>query len=111
MKKPRPPRLHGSGNQQPLVTGVAWYTSSEWARVKATAVDPERFEVSFEEWVAMAEKALADIRKAGVAAQKCLIDADEFREWCVAKGVQNNAAARAEFVSEKVRSHGHAGGA
>jgi hypothetical protein len=110
MKKPRPPRRHNPENQQPLVTGVAWYTSAEWPRVKATAVDPERFEGSFDEWVAMAEKVLADIRKAGVAAQKCLVNADELREWCAEKGVANDAAARARFVSEKVKSHSHDGG-
>jgi len=94
-----------------MVTGVAWYTSSEWARVKATALDPERFEASFEEWFAMAEKALADLRKAGVDAQKYLVSAQELREWCAEKGVSNDAAARSRFVSEKLRSHSHAGGA
>lgn len=109
MKKPR--RRKAPERRQPLVTGVAWYTSSEWARVKATAVDPDRFEASFDEWVAMAEEALADLRKAGVAAQKCLINADELREWCAAKRVSNDAAARAHFVSEKLRSQSHAGDA
>jgi hypothetical protein len=99
------------GSHQPLVTGVAWYTSSEWARVKATAVDRERFEASFEEWSAMAEKALSDLRKSGVTAQKCLIDADELRNWCAEKGVENDASSRARFVSEKLRSQDHAGGA
>jgi hypothetical protein len=93
-----------------VVTGVAWYTSSEWARVKATAVDPERFEASFDDWVAMAEKALVDLRKAGLAAQKCLISANELGNWCAEKGVENDAAGRARFVSEKLNSTSHAGG-
>jgi hypothetical protein len=111
MKKSRSLRRESPAKRQPLVTGVAWYTSSDWARVRATAVDPDRFEASFDDWVAMAEKALADLRQAGVAAQKCLVDAEELREWCAAERVSNDAAARARFVSEKLRSHSHAGGA
>ena len=111
MKKSRPPLRYRSDSRQLLVTGVAWYTSSEWARVKAAAVDPDRFEATFAEWEAMAEKALADLRKAGLLAQKCLVTAEELEKWCVTQGTRNDAAARARFVSEKLRSGVHAGGA
>jgi hypothetical protein len=94
-----------------MITGVAWYTSSDWSRVKATAVDPERFEATFEEWVAMANEALAKLKNSGVVAQKYLIDADDFLGWCKEKGIENDAAARARFVSERLRSGRHPGGA
>lgn len=94
-----------------MVTGVAWYTSSEWARVRATAVDQERFEASFDEWLAMAEKALADLQRAGVRAQKYPINAEQFLQWCAAQRLNNDAAARSRFVAEKLRSDSDAGGA
>ena len=109
MKNSRPPLRYRSDSQRlesrrTVITGMAWYTPSEWARVKTTAVDPERFEATFAEWEAMAEGGLAELRKAGLLAQKCLIDAAELEKWCAARGARNDAAARAEFVSEKLRS-------
>jgi hypothetical protein len=111
MKKAHPSRQHSAENRSSPTAGVAWYTSSEWSRVKAAAVDPERFEASFEDWLAMAEGTLVTLRKAGVAAQKCLVGADELRAWCLENGLENNAAARARFVSEQLMPRNHTGGA
>jgi hypothetical protein len=59
----------------------------------------------------MAEQALIDLRKAGIVAERCLVKADELREWCLAKGVENDAGARARFVSEQLRSRNRGSGA
>ena len=82
--------------------GVGWYTEENWTRIKATAVDPERFESTFGEWTAMAEGALADL-KGSLYPTRVHIDADEFASWCAEHGKENSAATRAEFVSGKVR--------
>ena len=58
----------------------------------------------------MAEGTLANLRTAGVVAQKCLINADELRAWCQEKGVENDAGARARFVSEQLMSRNRASG-
>lgn len=86
-----------------IVTGVCWYTESQWVRVKKTATDPERFEATFDEWSAMAEDALLELRKAGIIPVKVLIDPDEFSAWCKGKSKRNNASARARYVSEQLR--------
>jgi len=78
--------------------GVGWYTAEEWAKVKASAIDAERFEESFSEWEAMAEESLSFIRAQGVDVQKSLIVASDLLAWCLAHGKQNDASARAEFV-------------
>jgi len=90
--------------------GVVWYVEPEWASVKNAAVDPEVFESSFKEWAAMAEDALADLRRAGVSPQKVLVASGELLAWCLAHGKENVAASRAEFVSEQMRK-GNRGGA
>ena len=79
--------------------GVTWYTENEWANVRAAAVDPERFEATYAEWVVMAEKALKDMLAAGIVAHKVPIKADELLAWCLAHNLYNNAAARAQYVS------------
>lgn len=37
---------------------VGWYAEPEWAKVKAAAADPERFEATFAEWVDMSRDQL-----------------------------------------------------
>jgi hypothetical protein len=80
---------------------VAWYTESEWAKVKAAATDPERFEATFDEWLQMAEKSLLNIRAAGIEPSKAYVNAGELLAWCLAHGKQNDSGARAQFVSEQ----------
>ena len=80
---------------------VGWYTEVEWARVKAAATDPERFEATYDEWVHMAEESLLNFLAAGIGARKAYINASELLAWCLAHGKQNDAGARAQFVSER----------
>jgi hypothetical protein len=86
-----------------IVTGVCWYTEGQWARLKETATDPERFEATYEEWSAMAEGELLHLSKAGIIPAKVLIDPDAFSAWCKEKSIPNDASARAEYVSIQLR--------
>ena len=86
-----------------LVVAVGWYTKDDWAKVKAAAVDAERFEETYAEWVQMAEHALAEIRATGVAANPSYVKASELLAWCLAHNKPNNGANRAEFVLEQGR--------
>ncbi len=101
MRKPSlQQRLHAKKRSQALLIGVTWYNEETWAQVKATASDPECFEDSFEKWKAMAVAARREFQRSGVRAIECLIDPQEFFEWCALNSQENNATARAEFVSE-----------
>lgn len=106
MKK-KPPllqrRRQKKHDRKRIVTGVCWYTESQWARIKETATDPERFEATYEEWSAMAEGELLHLSKAGIIPAKVLIDPDEFFAWCKEKSRPNDASARAEYVSRQLR--------
>jgi hypothetical protein len=86
-----------------LVLGVAWYSEEQWARVKASAVDPELLEATYPEWVRMAEYALKDIRRGMGNPIKIHIDAGELAAWCLVHGKPNDSSARAEFASKKLR--------
>jgi hypothetical protein len=85
-----------------VVVGVAWYSEDQWALVKASATDPERFEASYPEWVTMAEEALQQLQAAGVAPIKVLVHSAELSAWCLAHGKRNEAGARAQLASEKL---------
>jgi hypothetical protein len=103
MKKPTlHQRLKAKKRNQALVVGLTWYTEETWAQVKATASDPECFEESFAEWKAMAVSARRDFQRSGVLALECQIDPQGFFDWCALHDQKNDAAARAEFVSQKL---------
>lgn len=80
--------------------GVTWYAEDQWQLVKASATDPERFEDTYADWVAMAEDSIRRMRAAGIAAERVPIIASELLAWCLAHGKVNDASARAKFVSE-----------
>ena len=95
-----PPWLKPKAASSNLAVGVGWYTEENWAKVKAAASDPDRFEETYQEWTDMAEKALHEIRTAGVKAEKFNINSDALLAWCFSHGKANNAASRAEFISQ-----------
>ena len=95
-------RLRAKKRNKALMIGGTWYTEESWAQVKATATDPGNFEDSFPEWKRMAVSAMRDILRTGVQAVECQIDPQEFFDWCAKNNQENNAAARAEFVSQKL---------
>jgi hypothetical protein len=87
------------------VCGVVWYTPEGWARLKATASDPDNFEATFAEWLEMAEAAMVQISRTGLSVRKVLLDPDEFQAWCLRNRERNEASARSKYVNEWLRLH------
>jgi len=99
-------RLRAKKRNQAILVGVTWYNAASWAEVKAKATDPECFEDSFPEWEKMANLARRELQRSGVHAIECLIVPQDFFAWCELNSRVNNAAARAEFVSETLSAAG-----
>jgi len=83
-----------------VVVNVCWYDEAEWALVKSSADDPERFEDSYNDWLKMMAQSLLKFEKTGMKAVKTPINALEFMGWLVRTGNRNNGESRARFVSE-----------
>ena len=82
---------------------VAWYSPEDWHRLREAAADPEALETTYEEWVAAANSALQEIRKAGLPTEKVEVDVDELISWCEAQGLVLDGHARAHYAAEKSR--------
>ena len=95
-----PPWLRPKTLPSELTVAIGWYTEGSWTEVKNSANDLDRFEETYKEWTEMAEKALQDLRKVGINAEKFIINSEELLAWCLAHDKVNNAASRAEFVSQ-----------
>jgi len=103
MRKPTlDQRIKAKRRSQAMIIGVTWYTEETWAQVKATAIDPECFEQSFEKWKAIAIKARREFQRSGVRALECQIVPEEFFAWCAQHNQENNSTSRAEYVSDKL---------
>ena len=87
-----------------MLIAVPWYVPQEWARVKAAAIDPERFEETFPEWEAMETEHFERLRAEYPNMEKVFVVADEFLAWCYVRALAIDAAARAEFAAEKLQS-------
>ena len=100
-----PPWLKPKTPRRAVIVGVAWYTEDQWQLVKAAATDSERFEDTYADWVAMAEDSFKNMLTAGIVTKRVPVVASELFAWCLAHGKENNAAARAQFVSHVQASH------
>ncbi|GAB5604246.1 hypothetical protein [Sideroxyarcus sp. TK5] len=94
--------LRAKHRQQAMIVGVVGYTAETWAQVKATATDPQCFEETFERWKDVAVSARREFQRSGVQAVEYQIEPQVFADWCAQHQQQNDAKARAEFVSEKL---------
>jgi hypothetical protein len=100
-KNKLPPWLKPKKLPAKLVLRVGWYTHENWTKVKHACVDPDRLEASYEEWLDMAEGALADLKASGLNPARSLIEADDLLAWCLAHDKINDAAARSEYVAQQ----------
>jgi len=101
-----PPWLKPNAKPARFIVGVGWYTEENWKVVKASAVDPDRFENTFQDWIEMAEDSLQKLQAAGISAEKSYIEANALLTWCLAHNKANSAASRAEYVSQAgVQNH------
>jgi hypothetical protein len=107
MNRKLPPWLRQKKVKSGATVGVTWYTEEEWAKVKRSSVDSDRFEDSYSQWVSMAERARREMLAVGIMTEKVFINSEELQAWCIAHGKRNDASARSEYVSEAL-SRGHA---
>lgn len=87
-----------------VVIGVAWYQREHWDRLKRIADDSADLDESYDEWKKNANSGINEIRSAGKTAQRVNVDIDELISWCAENNKSLNSAARAQFVSEKLRA-------
>jgi hypothetical protein len=91
------------------VVGVAWYEPGVWAELRSIAPDADKLEATHSEWLAMAERTLGDLRKAGYLPYRIPINVAALQAWCDALGRQPDASARAEYASAELQRLHEAG--
>jgi hypothetical protein len=83
-----------------LVVGIAWYSLSQWRRLREVSADPKELEQTYEEWRASCERTMGELAAEGVRAHKVPVDVSELEKWCRRKNRPVDGNARAAYVSE-----------
>lgn len=87
----------------------AWYSPEQWDRLREVSVDGDELEATHREWVAGAERAFRKLekkarRRGDAVVKRVFVDVDDLVQWCENQGRAVDAAARAEFATEKARA-------
>ena len=83
-----------------VFVGFCWYQREECEKLKATAVDKDALDDSYDEWKSNATRAIKDLRDVGQLVQKVKINIDRLDAWCEDNGLENDSAARSRYAGE-----------
>ena len=86
-----------------VFVAFCWYQREEWEKLKATAVDKDALDDSYDEWKTNATSAIKDLRNDGQLIQKVKINIDRLEAWCEDNGLENNSAARSRYAGEMLQ--------
>jgi hypothetical protein len=98
-----PPPPDRTGQKLPRGIGVAWYRREDWDALMRLFSDPELQPKDYDTWLALAEKAIADLRAEGVEPIRALVEPVHFRAWCLANKMDFDSRARSRYASEIAR--------
>ena len=88
--------------KEETVVAIVWYRPEQWRRVRDIATDADELEVSYAEWLQVAEEKLKQLRSSGLRVEKVDVDSEELILWCNERGMENNGQARAQYAAERL---------
>ncbi len=88
--------------QDEMVIAIVWYRPEQWQRVRDVATDAEELEMSYIEWLQVAEERFKEIQSKGFRVERVDVDSEELILWCNERGLENNGNARSRYAAEKL---------
>ncbi len=85
-----------------VVIAFVWYRPEQWQRVRDIANDAEELEMSYSEWLQVAEARFAEVLSAGFRVKKVEVDSEELIRWCNERGLEIDGEARSRYAAEKL---------
>lgn len=87
-----------------IVTAV-WYRREDYPLIKQIMADRDRLPVTYDLWEKQAEELESHLLGRGFDVMRVELDPQEFRSWCVLRGLRLDVDSRQTFATEKgVRS-------
>jgi hypothetical protein len=82
------------------IIGIAWFNDELiYRRALAIFTDSKNMPASFEDWKALVERELEEIKRAGNIAIRVDIDPETFTDWCNLHGFLADSQGRTAFVN------------
>jgi hypothetical protein len=91
-----------SDSSDEMVIAIVWYRPEQWQRVRDVATDAEELEMSYLEWLQVAEERFKELQGNGFRVEKVDIDSEKLILWCNERGLENNGKARSRYAAEKL---------
>jgi hypothetical protein len=105
-------KKHGRDSEMAaLVVGVAWYSPSQWKRLKEVSAEPEKLHPTYRKWVEAFERTMGELTERGLKTTKVRVDISELQKWCGHKKLRIDGEARSQYVLEWVQKNHAAQGA
>ena len=80
--------------------GFAWYRADQWQRLYELDAGATELHDRYEDWVASADRTIAELASHGIVVERVPVDVDEIAEWCTRHGKRFDSSARSLFVAE-----------
>jgi hypothetical protein len=87
----------------PTEIGLGWYRREDWQRLLQMFPDRDKLHETYDEWLKDVHKGEKLVKREGNVVKRIIVDPDELAAWCALRGLQPVAAARAEYVCEKMQ--------
>ena len=101
MKGGKSGRVRDEGAE--VIAGLAWYSPEQWGRLLDVSVDRDSLETNHESWLRLAEKAMFDLKRAGITPRVVPVDVEKLVAWCTEQNRPVDGSARAEYAQILLR--------
>ena len=88
----------------PMNVAVAWYDSTQWAKLKLIAEDADNLDDTYEAWQRNAKNLERGLRQKGIEIQRVSIDVDALVIWCKSPKKRITGEARSAYAAELAAS-------
>ncbi|MBN1565910.1 MAG: hypothetical protein JXA10_18855 [Anaerolineae bacterium] len=103
-KRRRKIKRIASQANEPVITGVAWYNEEQYPLLLEHATDADQLNDTFDKWKVNAQNAMQQLMAMGQLVRPVPVDMHEMIAWCKAENRPFDGAARAAYVSARLRA-------
>ena len=89
-------------NSSTPVIGVAWYQPDQWETLQNVAVDRDKLEETYAEWLADAERVVKQLQQKGLRVIKVDIQVTDLMLWCENQRIPLDGEARSKYTAFRV---------
>ena len=89
-------------NSPATVIGVVWYRPEQWEIMRNVAVDRDKLEDTYAEWLMDAERAVKQLQQRGLRVIKVDIEVADLMLWCENQRFPLDGEARSKYTAFRV---------